>query len=61
MFLVPIDGSANVLFNNKSVYKNIITPYYVLKKNHHYIAYHRYREEVADKTIRVDNKVTDQN
>ena len=26
MFGVPIDGSANVFFSNKAVYKNTITP-----------------------------------
>ena len=44
MFGVPIDGSANVLCDNKAVYKNTITPESVLKKKHNYIACHRCRE-----------------
>ena len=38
MFVVPIDGSDNVFCNNEAVYKNTITPYSVLNKNHHLIA-----------------------
>ena len=38
MFRVPIDGSANVLFDNEVVYNNTITPDYVINKKNHYIA-----------------------
>ena len=55
MFGLPIYGSANMFCDNKVLYKNTITPESVLKKKHHYISYHRFRDEVDDKTIRVDN------
>ena len=49
MFGVPIYGSANVFCDNEAVYKNTITPEFVLKKKHHDIAYHRFREAVNAK------------
>ena len=61
MFEVPIYGSAKMFCDNESVCKNTITPEYVLKKNHNYIAYHRYMEVEADNTIRVDNQGTKNN
>ena len=61
MFGVPIDFSAGVFFDNKTVYNNTITPDSFLKKKHHSITYHRCREAVYDNTIRVDNQVTENN
>ena len=61
MFGLPIYGSANMFCDNKALYKNTITPESVLKKKHHYISYHRFRDEVDDKTIRVDNYITEKN
>jgi len=53
MFGVPIEGPTNVFCDNESVYKNVSTPESVLKKKHHSIAYHRCRESVAAKVIRI--------
>ena len=53
MFGIMIDGPANVYCDNKAVYKNTTIPESVLKKKHHSIAYHRCREAIASKTIRV--------
>ena len=53
IFGVPIDGSANVLCDNKAVCKNTITPDSGLKKKHHSIYNHRCREAVTAKNIGV--------
>ena len=61
MFGVPIEGAANVFCDNKAVYKNTSIPESVLRKKHHSIAYHRCREAVAAKTIRIAKQGTDKN
>ena len=61
MFGVPIDGAANVYCDNEAVYKNTSVPESVLKKKHHSIAYHRCREAVAAKIIRVAKQGTEKN
>ena len=61
MFVVPIDGSANVFCDNKAVYKNTITPQSVLNNKNHSIEYLRCIEAVADKTIRVTSQGTEKN
>ena len=61
MFGVPIDGSANVYCDNEAVYKNTSIPESTLKKKHHSIAYHRCREAVAARTIRVAKQGIEKN
>ena len=61
MFGVPIDGATNVFCDNEAVYKNTSVPESTLKKKHHSIAYHRCREAVAAKTIRVAKQGTEKN
>ena len=61
MFGVPIDGPANVYCDNEAVYKNAVIPESTLKKKHHLIAYHRCREAVAARTIRVAKQGTTKN
>ena len=61
MFGVPIDGAVNTYCDNEAVYKNTVIPESVLKKKHHSIAYHRCREAVASKTIRVAKQGTEKN
>ena len=61
MFGIPIDGPANVYCDNEAVYKNTVIPESTLKKKHHSIAYHRCREAVAAKTIRVAKQGTTKN
>ena len=61
MFGVPIDGAAAVFCDNEAVYKNTVMPESVLKKKHHSIAYHRCREAVANKTIKVAKEGTETN
>jgi hypothetical protein len=53
MFGVPIDGPANVFFDNNSVVINATIPTSPLKKKHNAIAYHRVREAIAAETIRI--------
>ena len=48
---VTIDGSSNLLWNNKSIYRNNTTPDYLLNKKSHYIAYHSFSDSVAYNTI----------
>ena len=52
MLGVPIDGSALMLGDNKSVVLNTTIPSSALKKKHQMIAYHRIREAVAARIIR---------
>ena len=61
MFGVPIDGSTNVYCDNEAVYQNTVIPESTLKKKHHSIAYHRCREAVAAKTVRVAKQGTTKN
>jgi len=61
MFGVPIDGAANLYCDNEAVYKNTSIPESVLKKKDHSIAYHRCREAVAAKVIRVAKQGTEKN
>ena len=62
MFGVPLDGPTNVFCDNEAVYKNTVIPESTLKKKHHSIAYHRYREAVAAGTIsRVAKQGTEKN
>ena len=52
MFEVPLDGAVKMLCDNEAVYKNTIMPESTLRKKHHSIAYHKWREAVAAKKIR---------
>ena len=49
MFGVPMYDYNNVFYYNDDVYKNTITPESVINKNHHSIAYHMFKETMADK------------
>ena len=53
VFGVPIDGPCNVLCDNESVVKNVKRPESACKKKHNSIAYHKARESIAAKIIRV--------
>ena len=59
MFGVPIDGSTDILCDNKAVYKNAPTPKYQLRKKHHSISYHMSREAVASGACRMAKEDTD--
>ena len=61
MFGVPIDSPASVFCDNEAVYQNTAIPESTLRKKHHSIAYHRCREAVAAKTIRVEKQGTAKN
>ena len=61
MLGIPLDGAANVFCDNEAVYKNTIIPESTLKKKHHSIAYHKCRESVAAKIIRVAKEGTEKN
>jgi hypothetical protein len=53
MFGIPINSPANVFCDNQSVVPNSTVPTSQLKKKHNSIAYHRVRESVAAKVIRI--------
>ena len=61
MYGVPLEGPANIYCDNEAVYQNTIIPESMLKKKHHSIAYHRCREAVAARTIRVAKQGTEKN
>ena len=63
MFGIPIpeDSPASVFCDNEAVYQNTSIPESTLRKKHHSIAYHRCREAVAAKTIRVAKQGTTKN
>jgi hypothetical protein len=61
MMGVPIDGSANIFGNNKSVIVSATVPSSTLIKRHNAICYHRVREAVASKIIRITYIPSDQN
>jgi hypothetical protein len=61
MFGIPIEGPTNVLCDNNSVVTNSSVPQSTLNKKHCAICYHRTREAVASKTIRVGKEDTLEN
>jgi len=61
MFGISIDGAANFYCDNEAVYKNTSIPESVLKKKHHSIGYHRCREAVVAKVIRLAKEGTEKN
>ena len=61
MLGVPLDGAADVFCDNEAVYRNTVIPESTLKKKHHSIAYHKCRESVAAKIIRVAKEGTEKN
>ena len=55
---IPIEGPTNVFCNNEAVFKNTSIPDSTLKKKHTSICYHRAREAVAARTMRVAKEGT---
>ena len=53
MMGVPINGSTNVYCDNESVVKNVTRQESPCKKKHNSVAYHKAREAIAAKIIRV--------
>ena len=53
MLGVPLEGPANTFCDNSSVVTNATQPASTLKKKHNSIAYHRVREAIAAKVLRV--------
>jgi hypothetical protein len=53
MFGVPLEGPVNTFCDNSSVVTNATEPASTLKKKHNSIAYHRVREAIAAKVLRV--------
>jgi len=53
MFGVEIEGPTNAFCDNKSVVTNVTNPESTLKKRHNSIAYHKVRECVAAKALRI--------
>ena len=58
MFGIPIEGPTNVFCNNEAVFKNTTIPESTLKKKHNSICYHRCREAVAARVMRVAKEGT---
>ena len=53
MMGIPIDGPVNAFCDNKSVVMNATVPTSTLKKKHNSIVYHRVKEAVAAKVLRI--------
>ena len=53
MFGIPIEGPTNVFCDNEVVFKNTTIPESTLKKKHNSICYHRCREAVGARVMRV--------
>lgn len=60
-FGIPIDGPTDVFCDNEAVTKNARSPESTLTKKHNAVAYHRTREAVAMKMIRVAKEGTKTN
>ena len=58
MFKVPLEGPTNVFFDNEAVYNNTSITESVLRNKHHSISYHRCRETVDDKIVRIAKEGT---
>jgi hypothetical protein len=56
IFGIPIDGPTNSFCDNKSVVTNVANPESTLSKKHNSIAYHKVRECVAMKALRVSHE-----
>ena len=61
MFGVPIGGYANVLCDNKAVYKSTSYADLTLKKKHNSLAYHKIRESIAASILVVHKEDTGSN
>ena len=53
---VPIDSPTDMFCDNEAVYKNSSTPESVLRKKHHSVAYHMFREAVASGIFRISKE-----
>jgi hypothetical protein len=53
MMGIPIDGETNCFCDNKSVVNNATIPQSTLHKKHNFVAYHKVRESVAMRAIRI--------
>ena len=58
MFAVPPEGPTNMFCDNEAVFKNASIPDSTLKKKHTLICYHRCREAVASRMVRVAKEKT---
>ena len=61
MMGVPVEDPTYTFCDNQSVLHNTTKPESTLKKKHHSIAYHRCKEAVAARTIRVAKQGTEKN
>ena len=56
MMGVPIDGPTNCFINYQSVVTNATLTHSTLNKKYNAIAYHKVRESIASKSIRIANE-----
>ena len=61
MFGVPLEGHTEMFCDNKAVFKNTSTPESMLRKKHHIIEYHKFREAVTTLICRIDKEETKTN
>ena len=58
MFGIPVEGPTNVFCDNEAMFRNTTIPESTLKKKHNSICYHRCREAVAARAMRVAKEGT---
>ena len=58
MFGILLEGPTNMFCDNEAVFKNASIPDSTLKKKHTSICYHRCREAVASRMVRVAKEGT---
>ncbi len=61
MMGIPLEGPANVLVDNESVYRNATIPTSTLQKKHNSICYHYIREAVAAGCLRIAHVPSEEN
>jgi len=61
MMGIPLEGPANVLVDNESVYRNATIPTSTLQKKHNSICYHYVREAVAAGCLRIAHVPSEEN
>ena len=55
---VLLEVPTNIFCDNKAVYKNTSIPESVLRKKHYSISYHRFREAMAPRIVRIAKEDT---
>jgi hypothetical protein len=61
MMGIPVADETNCFCDNKSIVTNSVVPQSTLHKKHNFVAYHKVREAVASKSVRIAHEKGQQN